>query len=336
VQGVDKVIGVTKLRKNYRQYKDRRDLLSTYDLFLADDRITSMLPALIGKKVLFSILAHTHSCTHKYRCTIITHTHTRTHTHTQFFEKKKHPSPVNLKRPDIAGELTRARDSTYFHLPAGSTCMVKVALTSFDPEKVAENVLSCLEAVVDHIPKKWKNIQALYLRTSDSVALPFYYSLPSAPQDATAAPATADASAAADATPAVMEDDVDAAATATGKKRKRAATAAPAVKSPEAKPTTSKPDAKAPSAKKAKAATSTQPAAPKSPAATKNVKKDAASTPVASATKPAPTGTPKAAKTPKAAPKAMIDTPRPTKTSKTTPKTATDKPAKKSTKKAAK
>lgn len=37
-----------------------------------------------------------------------------------------------------------------------------------------------LDGIISKIPKKWKNVQALYLRTATSVALPFYASLPAA------------------------------------------------------------------------------------------------------------------------------------------------------------
>jgi hypothetical protein len=58
-----------------------RQLLSTYDLFMCDDRILPILPAAIGKK---------------------------------FFEKKKHPIPVSItgKTGKWSTELSQARDST--------------------------------------------------------------------------------------------------------------------------------------------------------------------------------------------------------------------------------
>jgi ribosome biogenesis protein UTP30 len=37
-----------------------------------------------------------------------------------------------------------------------------------------------LDAVASHIPKKWKNVQAVFIKSADSVALPFYQSLPEA------------------------------------------------------------------------------------------------------------------------------------------------------------
>lgn len=145
IDGVEKVIGLTKLRRNYKQFKDRRQLLATYDLFLADDRVLPMLPAMLGVK---------------------------------FFEKKKQPLPVCLKGKSFKAEVERARDGTSFFLPAGATCMVKVGRSSFSSEQLVENIMTAIEAIVERIPRKWKNIQAVYLRSHDSPALPIFASLP--------------------------------------------------------------------------------------------------------------------------------------------------------------
>lgn len=42
--------------------------------------------------------------------------------------------------------------------------------------------LMCMQGAVAHIPKKWSNVQALFLKTADSVALPIYQMLPSSQQ----------------------------------------------------------------------------------------------------------------------------------------------------------
>lgn len=47
---IAKVIGYDKLKRNYKQYKDRRALLKEYDSFLADLRVYKMLPEVLGKE----------------------------------------------------------------------------------------------------------------------------------------------------------------------------------------------------------------------------------------------------------------------------------------------
>lgn len=47
---IAEVIGFDRLRRDFRQFKDKRQLLKDYDLFLADIRIYKMLPEMLGKE----------------------------------------------------------------------------------------------------------------------------------------------------------------------------------------------------------------------------------------------------------------------------------------------
>eukprot|EP01051_Picozoa_sp_SAG22_P029964 SAG22_NODE_11367_length_488_cov_1.010283_1_plen_153_part_01 len=49
IDGVVKVIGLSKLRKNYKTFEAKRNLCDGYDLFLADRSVLPMLPRLLGK-----------------------------------------------------------------------------------------------------------------------------------------------------------------------------------------------------------------------------------------------------------------------------------------------
>ena len=48
IDGVVKIIGLTKLRDNYKTFEAKRNLCDSYDLFMADRRVLPMLPKLIG------------------------------------------------------------------------------------------------------------------------------------------------------------------------------------------------------------------------------------------------------------------------------------------------
>ena len=41
-----------------------------------------------------------------------------------------------------------------------------------------ENVMAVIEAATEHIAKKWSNVQALHLKSVNSVALPVFQTLP--------------------------------------------------------------------------------------------------------------------------------------------------------------
>ena len=47
---IAEVIGFDRLRRDFRQFKDKRQLLKDYDVFLADIRIYKMLPEMLGKE----------------------------------------------------------------------------------------------------------------------------------------------------------------------------------------------------------------------------------------------------------------------------------------------
>lgn len=47
---IAEVIGFDRLKRDFKQYKDKRNLFKDYDLFLADIRIYKMLPEMLGKE----------------------------------------------------------------------------------------------------------------------------------------------------------------------------------------------------------------------------------------------------------------------------------------------
>ncbi|CAG8780023.1 10761_t:CDS:2, partial [Acaulospora morrowiae] len=90
IKHIKKVIGLSKLRKKYKPYEAKRKLCDSYDLFLADNRITHLLPSPLGKS---------------------------------FFEKKKQPIPVELRKPqNFEKEIDKICGSTFMYFNPG-TCL---------------------------------------------------------------------------------------------------------------------------------------------------------------------------------------------------------------------
>ena len=146
--GVTKVIGVTKLRTNYKPYEAKRQLCGSYDIFLADDRVLPLLPRLLGKS---------------------------------FFKKKKHPIPVNLKGGKWGEKIRAACDATYLYISDGPCSLVRAARLDQSEDEIAENIMAVVAGVAEVVPKKWKNIQSIYLKLHESASLPLYQSLPDQP-----------------------------------------------------------------------------------------------------------------------------------------------------------
>uniref|UniRef100_A0A7S1UKI9 Ribosomal protein L1 n=1 Tax=Phaeomonas parva TaxID=124430 RepID=A0A7S1UKI9_9STRA len=142
---VDKVVGLSALRTEYKRYEKRRELMAEFNLFVADDRILPMLAKALGKI---------------------------------FFKAKKHPLPIkiNQKGAKVARDVAAARDSTYLHLVQGPCLALRVGHTGMEADAITENIRAVVPAAVSRIPKKWRNILSIHLKTATSVALPVYAS----------------------------------------------------------------------------------------------------------------------------------------------------------------
>jgi hypothetical protein len=147
VQGLTKVLGLQKLRTDYHTFGQKRELLAQYDLFFADDRIAPMLPKALGKA---------------------------------FYSRKRQPIPVRTSKGNIANALRKARDSTHLFLGTGDCCMVKIANTGMTEEQIVANIVAGMRDIAKKLPRKWKSVQSIHLKTHDSVALPMYNALPEA------------------------------------------------------------------------------------------------------------------------------------------------------------
>ena len=145
--GVDKVMSLTKLRTRFSDHQKRRQLCGGYDLFLADDRILPMLTKALGR---------------------------------EFFKHKKQPRPIKVLRKNLQGQIAKARDSTRLYLGWGSCSAVRAARTDMTAAQIAANLSSVLAGVARSVPKGWKGIQALHIKTPTSVCL--LYTSPS-PRD---------------------------------------------------------------------------------------------------------------------------------------------------------
>jgi len=75
-------------------------------------------------------------------------------------------------------EITQARDSTYLFVNTGPCCAVRIGRSSFTQQEIVDNILSAIDPIVKNLPKKWLGLQAIYLKTPDSVSLPLYNTLP--------------------------------------------------------------------------------------------------------------------------------------------------------------
>ncbi|KAH6576020.1 hypothetical protein BSLG_004546 [Batrachochytrium salamandrivorans] len=150
ISRISRVIGISKLKAKFKPYEAKRQLCATYEMFLADERVLALLPPLLGKT---------------------------------FFEKKKHPAAVDLKKTNVKAEIERAINCTYLHLNKGVCNALKAGSVLLTAEQNVENIMAATKGAVEKLPGKWGNIQSVHIKTATSVALPVYNALHTCPAD---------------------------------------------------------------------------------------------------------------------------------------------------------
>ncbi|NXA05660.1 RL1D1 protein, partial [Sapayoa aenigma] len=142
IRSVSQIISYKTLKKEYKLFEAKRRLLNRFDLFLSDDRIRRLLPSHLGK---------------------------------HFYEKKKAPLSVNLKAKNLAKELQKHIQGTTLPVNNKGCCYTaRVGHTGMKVEEILENIIAAAKVIAKKLPKKWKNVKVLHLKTLRSVALPIF------------------------------------------------------------------------------------------------------------------------------------------------------------------
>lgn len=83
--------------------------------------------------------------------------------------------PINYNTlQKLEGAVQKAVDSTYMHIK-GDNITINFGLTSMSPTDVTDNILSGLNIALAKLSdSKYSNIHSIYVKMSDSPALPIY------------------------------------------------------------------------------------------------------------------------------------------------------------------
>jgi len=139
--GSVKVIGVTKLKKNYRTLDAKRTLADAYDLFLCDKRVIEMMPTVLG---------------------------------TVFYQKKnKAPIPVKLDPKDPPKRILEAVRATTLRVPGSNTLGVRIGRCGMELEDLLANAVEVIKAVTRHFSPQ-NPLQSISVQATDTMALPVW------------------------------------------------------------------------------------------------------------------------------------------------------------------
>lgn len=175
---ISRVIGISKLKAKYKSFESRRQLHAQHDIFLADDRIVTMLPEVLGK-VFYKTgekrpvpveLAGNKKGREK------------TEKDSLGMKKKKqggdngNKAALNAGTPEtVSREIEKAINSALVHLSPSVTTAVKVAHSGMSADAVRENVQAVCNGLVDKfVPQGWRNVRSIHIKGPNSVALPVW------------------------------------------------------------------------------------------------------------------------------------------------------------------
>jgi ribosome biogenesis protein UTP30 len=169
---ITRVVGLQKLQKKWSQYEAQRKLFAEHDIFLADERIVTRLAKALGKTF--------------YKTGAKRPIPISISVPVSKSEDKKTPKTKAERSLDgpthapgtpqaIAAEIERAIRSAVVHLAPSTNTAVKVGYSSWDAHKLAENVEAVANGLIEKfVPQKWRGVRALYVKGSQTTALPIW------------------------------------------------------------------------------------------------------------------------------------------------------------------
>jgi len=170
---IARVIGMEKLKAKYKSYESRRQLLSEYDIFLADDRIVIHLPGTLGKifygggskrPIPVSLEGRKENTTQENGAKRL-----------KLSEGGKKVTKAEPTPKDIASDIERAIGSALVHLSPSVTTAVKVGKSGMSGDQLSKNVETVVAGMVQrYIPKGWRNIRSIHIKGPNTVSLPIW------------------------------------------------------------------------------------------------------------------------------------------------------------------
>ncbi|KAF1823525.1 ribosomal protein L1 [Dissoconium aciculare CBS 342.82] len=171
-QRIQRVIDVKKLKAKYKPFEARRQLFGEYDVFLADDRVITLLPKILGKVFYKS---------GSKRPIPISLEGRRQNTDEQGNKRRKLSEggtkviKDEVKPATIAHDIERTLHSALVHLAPSTTTAVKVGIASMEAEHVQENIEAVVHDMVErYVPQKWRNLRAVHIKGPNTAALPIW------------------------------------------------------------------------------------------------------------------------------------------------------------------
>lgn len=165
---ITKIIGVSKLKARYQPFENKRQLLNEHDVFLADARIITMLPSILGKTFYKS---------NKKPIPISLEPHRQTDASGKRVAVKSSAEGSKPTAPpqQIAKEIEKTLNCALVHLSPSNSVTVRIGLSSFTPQQVANNVEAVVAGLIEKfVTKGWRNVRGVHIKGPNTMALPIW------------------------------------------------------------------------------------------------------------------------------------------------------------------
>uniref|UniRef100_F6UNR4 Ribosomal L1 domain containing 1 n=1 Tax=Monodelphis domestica TaxID=13616 RepID=F6UNR4_MONDO len=147
ITSITEIIPFTRLKRQFKTYKTMRRLVSSFDLFLADQRITRLLFSHLGKL---------------------------------FVRRKKVPLAVNLSHRNLSQHINRIVQGTTLTVTnQGSLNTTRVGHIGMPVDHLVENIVAAIDVLSEKLPEKWDSVKFLHLKTEKSLSIPIFPSFDS-------------------------------------------------------------------------------------------------------------------------------------------------------------
>jgi ribosome biogenesis protein UTP30 len=164
---ITKVVGVDKLKKKYKQYEAQRKLFAEHDIFVADDRIITLLPGLLGKTF--------YKSTTKRPIPVTIQAEAPRSDGKRIARPKGEGAPKAAEPKKIAAEIEKAISSAVISLSSSTQSSIRIGYASWEPSQVAENLETVVNTVVEkYVPKKWRGVRGIHVKGPETAALPVW------------------------------------------------------------------------------------------------------------------------------------------------------------------
>jgi len=139
--GIDQIIALRQLKREYKTYEAKRKLCSAYDLFACDDRVLPQIERNLGKS---------------------------------FYAAKKLPFAIRLSR-NVPKQLESILNSTQATITASTTrCSIVCGRIDERVDEISNNLSAIFRHLMQNLPGGWANVRSLYVSSANSPKLQIY------------------------------------------------------------------------------------------------------------------------------------------------------------------